>query len=90
VMLGIGGARYAEAHVRDTITVVNKMGLGRSDLLYFSEFIPYGAPYETQIDAPDLWPLRRPQMQAQREAIAAGLRLGDAKITTYDIREFVY
>jgi hypothetical protein len=68
------------------------MELGQGDLLYFSEFIPYGTPYETQIDAPDLWPLSRTKMQAQRQAIVAGLRFSARRpqIATYDIREFVY
>jgi radical SAM superfamily enzyme YgiQ (UPF0313 family) len=92
VMLGMGGKRYGKGHVRDTIAAVNRMELGRGDLLYFSEFIPAGTPYETHIDAPELRPLSRPQMQAQREAIVSGLRFGKERpqIATYDIREFVY
>ncbi len=92
VMLGIGGERYAESHVRDTIAVVNRMGLGRGDLLYLSEFFPFGTPYETQMEARDLWPLDRPRMQAQREAIVGGLRFGRdwPQVAIYDIREFVY
>jgi hypothetical protein len=92
VMLGIGGQRYTGGHVRDTIDVLNQMVLGRGDLLYFSEFFPHGTPYETQVHAPDLWPLSRSQMWVQREAIVAGLRFNDERpqIATYDIREFVY
>lgn len=92
VMLGLGGERYAKGHVRDTIEALNQMELGRGDLLYFSEFIPYGTSYQAHAEGPDLWPLSRPQMKAQREAIASGLRFGDErpKIATYDIREFVY
>lgn len=100
VMLGLGGHRYAEGHVDDTIKAVNQMELGKGDLLYFSEFIPHGTSYETHLDAPDLRPLPQQQMQAQREAIVAGLRFavegpkreeaGRPKIATYDIREFIY
>ena len=92
VMLGIGGERYARGHVRDTIDVVNQMGLGAGDLLYFSEFIPDGTLYETQGEVPDLLPLPRAQMRAQREAIVGGLRFADKRpqIATYDVREFVY
>jgi hypothetical protein len=94
VMLGLGGERYAEGHVRDTVEVVSQMGLGRGDLLYFSEFVPYGTLYSslTQIGAPDLLPLSQPKMKAQREAIVANLCFGDERprIASYDIREFVY
>lgn len=92
VMLGIGGERYTEGHTHDTIDIVNRMGLGRGDLLYFSEFVPHGTLYEAQGDAPDLQPLSRTRMAAQRADIVAGLRFGDERpqIATYDIREFVY
>jgi hypothetical protein len=101
VLLGFGGERYNEGHVRDTIKVVNQMGLGRGDLLYFSEFIPYGTPFDanaplgacqTQECEPDCWPLGRPEMRIQRDAIVAGLSFRDKrpKIATYHIREFVY
>jgi hypothetical protein len=92
VLLGIGGKRFAKGHIRDTIAAVNQMELGPGDLLYFSEFIPAGTPYETHIAAPELSPLSRSQMQAQREAIISGLRLDERRpqIATYDIREFVY
>jgi hypothetical protein len=68
------------------------MELGAGDLLYFSEFVPHGTLYETQVDARDLRPLSRPQMRAQRETITSGLRFGSKRprIATYDIREFVY
>jgi hypothetical protein len=92
VMLGLGGARYADGHVRDTIEVLNQMELSEGDLLYFSAFVPGDTAYETQVDTADLWPLPQPHMQSQREAILAGLRFcGRGPLTaTYDIREFIY
>jgi radical SAM superfamily enzyme YgiQ (UPF0313 family) len=92
VMLGLGGERYAAGHVADSIDVLNRMGLGRGDLLYFSEFMPHDTLYAAKADAPDLWSLSRSQMQAQREAIVASLDFGDERprIASYDIREFVY
>jgi hypothetical protein len=92
VMLGIGGQRYAEGHVADTIEAVNLMGLGQGDTLYLTEFMPLEAFRTVSSDAPDLQPLPRSQMQAQREAIVAGLHFGDERpqIATCDISEFVY
>jgi radical SAM superfamily enzyme YgiQ (UPF0313 family) len=92
ILLGIGGTHFAEGHIRDTIAAVNQMELGLGDLLYFSEFIPAGTPYETHAAAPELSPLSRQQMQAQRETIISGLSLDEPRprIATYDIREFVY
>jgi hypothetical protein len=100
VMLGLGGDRYAQGHVRDTIKAVNEMDLGKGDLLYFSEFIPHGTLYETQRETPDVFPLPQQKMRAQREAIVTELRFAADEpkrenanrpiIATYDIREFIY
>jgi radical SAM superfamily enzyme YgiQ (UPF0313 family) len=94
VMLGLGGERFAAGHVRDTTSTLNKMKLGKGDLLYFSEFTPRGTLYaqETQMDAPDLWPLSQREMQAQRQAILSKVSFPSERprIATYDIREFVY
>jgi hypothetical protein len=89
VTLGIGGQRYAEGHVRDTINSLNRVKLGQGDRLYFAELTPLNAP---QSGAPDLWPLSRSQRQAQRQAIIAGLRFEDGhpQVSTYDACEFVY
>jgi radical SAM superfamily enzyme YgiQ (UPF0313 family) len=94
VMLGLGGERFADGHVRDTVMSVNQMRLGKGDLLYFSEYTPTGTAYSPKKpwDEPDLRFLSRDEMKAQRAAIIAGLCFGDARprIATYDIREFVY
>ena len=94
VMLGLGGERFAAGHVRDTVLSVNEMGLGKNDLLYFSEYTPTGTAYSPKQpqDEPDLRILSRDAMKAQRAAIIAGLRFGETRprIATYDIREFVY
>ena len=100
VMLGLGGDRYAQGHVHDTIKAVNEMELGKVDLLYFSEFIPHGTLYETQQETSDVFSLPQQKMRAQREAIVAELRFVAEEpkrenanrpiIATYDIREFIY
>jgi hypothetical protein len=92
VMLGLGGRRFAEGHVRDTVAVLNRMRLDTDDLLYFSYFFPFGTPYEGEMEGPDLAPLPQEDMQAQMEAIIRGLVFGEKppRIAIYDIREFVY
>ena len=39
IMTGVGGERYAEAHVCGTITALNAMPLGAGDIVYFSPFV---------------------------------------------------
>lgn len=93
VLLGAGGARFAKEHIWYTIEVVNQMKLGANDLLYFSELVeqpeqPYGALAAQN----DINPLSSQQMLEQRRAIQTELRFDGPppKISTYDIREFVY
>jgi len=93
VMVGLGGERFGEGHVADTIAAVNAMGLGAGDLLYFSDLVEIpGTTYPQLAAAEAIRPLTPAERRAQREAIRAGLRFAGAppKIATYDIREFVY
>jgi hypothetical protein len=93
VLIGVGGEKFAAAHVRDTIEAIHSMHLGAGDLVYFSDFVSApGQPYG-QIAAQDhIEPLNAVQMRAQRRAIETGLRFAGAppKLASYDIREFVY
>jgi hypothetical protein len=93
VLLGAGGTRFAEGHVRDTIDVVNVMALGAGDLIYFSDFVSLpGQPYGQIAEHDAVKPLTVDQMRAQRREIASGLKFTGAppKLAIYDIREFVY
>ena len=93
VLLGAGGTRFAEGHVRDTIDVVNVMALGAGDLIYFSDFVSLpGQPYGQIAEHDAVKPLTVDQMRAQRREIASSLKFTGAppKLAIYDIREFVY
>ena len=58
IMLGVGGARYADGHVHDTVALLNAMPLGRGDLVYFSDFVAQpGAPYAALAAAAGIAPL---------------------------------
>ncbi len=91
VMIGLGGGTYAEAHVADTAEAVNEMGLGRGDLLYFSDLVDVpGTLYVS--DASHIRALDVAERRAQRRAIESGLVFpsGRPQIATYDVREFIY
>ena len=95
LMLGVGGRRFYDAHVRHSIDVVNAMRLGERDILYFSPFFDYpGSEYARLAAELGIEPLTGQEMDAQMAAIRAGLRFADAqrrpKIAIYDIREFIY
>jgi hypothetical protein len=95
IMLGVGGARYADGHVRDTVQLLNAMPLGRGDLVYFSDFVVQpDAPYAAVAAAAGMAPLEPAQLRAQEAAIRAGFAARDAQqapqFARYDIGEFVY
>ncbi len=91
VMIGLGGDRFAAGHVADTIHVLNRMALGRGDLLYFSDLVEEpGTSYPLIAAQQVIRALNREERAAQRAAIRAGLESGEVKVSNYDVREFVY
>ncbi len=93
VLIGAGGRFYADAHVRDTIALINAMPLDSHDIIYFSELVVTDdMPYARDAANAQLHPLTHEECLAQENAIRAGLRFAASKprISRYDIREFVY
>jgi hypothetical protein len=93
VMIGLGGDRYAEGHMADTIRALNAMPLDRGDIIYFSELVEHAdTPYPALARAEGIRPLTADEMDAQRQSIRAGLQHGSNGpiVSRYDIHEFVY
>lgn len=93
VMIGLGGDRYAERHVADTIAAINDMNLGVGDLLYFSDLVEISdTPYPVLAAAEGIRALTADERRAQRQAIRDGLRFSGPppRISSYGVREFVY
>jgi hypothetical protein len=96
VLLGAGGERFAEAHVARTAEALSAMGLAADDILYFSEYVadPSLAYGRRAAGAADLQPLAPGRARAQRDAITRAFRPKERerspRLTSYDIREFVY
>jgi hypothetical protein len=91
VLIGLGGERFADAHVTDTIGVLNQMPLGAGDLLYFSDLVEEpGTPYPVVAAQQGIRALTSAERTAQRTVLRSGLQPGGMKISHYDVREFVY
>jgi hypothetical protein len=93
VMSGLGGARFAEGHERDTVAVINAMGLGQGDLVYFSDLVEVpSTSYPVMAADAQIRPLTRAERRQQQARIRSGLRFDAAppQFATYDIREFTY
>jgi len=94
VMTGLGGDRYAERHVADTVSTLLSMALGPGDLVYFSQLVEEaGTAYPRLAAARGIRPLSAAECRAQRDAIAQAVRAAlptPLRMATYDVREFVY
>jgi radical SAM superfamily enzyme YgiQ (UPF0313 family) len=91
VLIGLGGERFAADHTRDTIDVLNQMQLDTGDLLYFSDLVEEpDTPYPVLATQQGIRTLTSAERATQRTAIRNGLQPCGAKISHYDVREFVY
>ncbi len=94
VMVGIGGERYAERHIADSLAAVNAMGLGAGDILYLSPLAADpDSPYRQQEREAGIRPLTEAEVDAQLRMLRQGLRFNPGsrpKVAVYDIRDFLY
>jgi len=95
ILLGAGGHQFEEAHIKDTIRVLNEMHLGADDLIYFSELIEHeNSDYSKNAYDHQLLPLNQNERILQGNKIESGLKFtlqtGTPHISRYDIREFIY
>ncbi len=90
VMTGLGGRRYADGHVADTIEALSAMDLGAGDFLYFSDLVAPVSPARPALAVVE--PLGPAERLAQRRAIQAGATFAGSppQVGVYDVREFVY
>jgi len=93
VMIGLGGDKFAEGHVADTVAALNAMQLGPGDLLYFSDLVEEpGTLYPVLAASQAIRPLTPGERTAQLQAIRKQLVFANVspKVSNYNIREFVY
>jgi radical SAM superfamily enzyme YgiQ (UPF0313 family) len=79
VMVGVGGDRFADGHVRDTVRLVERLPLDAGDLIYLSPFVEHGRLEYGRIDR---------QYETLRDAFRSAHPA--VQVARYDIREFVY
>lgn len=84
VLLGAGGEEFAEAHVRETVRVLNEMPLTRQDYIYFSPLQIYpGSQY-------NLPAMPRERQLQQEQTIRQALRGNRPHLAHYELETFVY
>jgi len=95
ILVGAGGDRYAEQHVRRTANLVNVLPLDQNDLIYFSELVDYPySEYSARMRAADIRPLTIGEIEHQTTLLRVGFQFPNParapKVSYYDIREFIY
>jgi len=94
VMVGIGGDRYAERHVADTLATVNAMHLDAQDILYLSPLATDPeSPYRQQEREAGIRSLSDAETDVQLRTLKSGLQFDPRnrpKVAIYDIRDFIY
>ncbi|MFN2322608.1 MAG: radical SAM protein [Trueperaceae bacterium] len=93
LMVGVGGARFAEAHVRDTAALLERLAPGAGDVVYLSPFVVHpGSGYAERAAGDGVQPLEPSAIAEQYRVLRAAARdlAPRTPVARYDIDEFVY
>jgi len=92
-MVGVGGRRFAEGHLRDSVRLLQQLPLDADDIVYLSPFVVQaGSAYAARAATEGLEPLTSDEERAQRAALRAAVRTAapSTRAALYPIDEFVY
>jgi radical SAM superfamily enzyme YgiQ (UPF0313 family) len=92
-MLGVGGERFAAAHVADSAALMAQLPLGAGDTIYLSPFVVQpGSPYAERAAAEGLVHLAEGAILSQQRTLQQAARRGipGAQVARYPIDEFIY
>lgn len=91
VLVGAGGREFGAAHVQDTARVVRALGLGPRDLVFLSPLvIDDDGEYARRAALAGIEPLDDGALERQAEALRDALSGGPWRVTSYDLRRWVY
>jgi radical SAM superfamily enzyme YgiQ (UPF0313 family) len=94
IMVGIGGDRHYATHVEKTVALLNSLGLGQGDIIYFSPlWTPEDSEYARITRDQGIRALNVDEIKQQLKELRAGLKFTEGKkpkVAWYDIREFIY
>jgi radical SAM superfamily enzyme YgiQ (UPF0313 family) len=93
IMVGVGGATFAAAHVRDTLRLLAALPLTKGDLVYLSPFVEHpGSAYAERAKALGSRALDDAEHRSQYETLRTGIRQAHPQVTValYHLDEFVY
>jgi hypothetical protein len=95
VLVGAGGRKFCESHVRETVRLLNALPLGLGDYIYFSPLTIYpGCQYAVHAIDDAVGCLTPSELRQQEQQIRAGLRFDPSRgrpyLARYELETFVY
>lgn len=94
ILIGVGGDRYYDQHVEQTVALLSQLSLDSQDIVYLSPLVETpGSEYSERAAQARIRSLTPDEQQQQLDALRCSLRrqlVGNPHVTLYDIREFVY
>jgi radical SAM superfamily enzyme YgiQ (UPF0313 family) len=95
IMVGIGGMKFNADHIEKTVKLLRSLPLNEHDLIYFSEFVQLPEmPYTHKALEERIRPLSPTQIKTQmtlmRQQLRATYPVPPAKLSVYDVRDFMY
>lgn len=95
IMVGIGGLKFNAEHIEKTVQLLRSLPLSDRDLIYFSEFVQLPEmEYTRKAIEEKVRPLSPSQLKTQmalmRQQLRASYPVPPAKLSVYDVRDFMY
>ncbi len=95
VLLGAGGERFFDAHVRETVALVRSMELGAGDVVYLSPLVAAaGTEYQQLAQSAGIEPLTATRLAEQQQLLRDGILSGRSAarpyVAHYEVEHFVY
>ena len=85
VLLGAGGRKFRESHATETVRLLNALGLGKGDFIYYSPMIK-GGRYTAEAAAAGMEDLTAEELQEQEKIIRQGLPFAPLSGRPYQAR----
>lgn len=93
LLAGAGGKRFHSKHVTDSIRLVERIPLGRDDMVYISEFTETSPEYRSLLQSPDIPLASRLEVREMANEFRRGVREvvpDGVAVPIYDIQQFFY
>jgi radical SAM superfamily enzyme YgiQ (UPF0313 family) len=91
IMIGIGGDKFYEEHINETVKILKEIEIGKNDIIYFSDFVIFeDLPYVEKAKKENIKILNQKEIEKQKNLIYSFLIPSPSLISFYNVLEFIY